>query len=77
MTAAVLDAFGAGRDQCRGDAILVLLANQVVGVIQFEGQAKYRRYRRQRDVSLVPVETDAGDCLAFPCTLADDATVDQ
>jgi hypothetical protein len=77
VAAADLDARRARRNQRRGDAVLVLAADQVVRVVEFEREAQDRRDRGERDVALVPVQANADDLFAFPFALADDAGVDQ
>jgi len=47
------------RDQRHGDAELFRRADQMVGVIGLEGQPEQRRDRAERDIALVPVETQA------------------
>ncbi len=49
----------------------------MVRVVELEGETEDGRDRRERDVTLVPVEADARDRLALPLALADDAAVDQ
>ena len=77
MTPADLDALGIGRNQRGGNAVLVLVADQVVGVVQLERQSEHRRDGCERDVALAPVEPDAGNGLALPFAFANDTGVDQ
>ena len=65
------------RDECRRNAVLVLVADQVIGVVQLEGKAEDRRDGRQRDVAFFPVQSDTGDALTLPGALADDTGVDN
>ena len=66
-----------GRDQGRRDAVFILVADEVVRVVELESQPEHGRDGRKRDVPLVPVEADAHDGLAFPLALAHDAAVDD
>ncbi len=77
VPAAHLDARQVGGYQGGSDAVFILVADQVIRVVQLEGEAEHRRDRGQRDVALVPVQANAGDRLAFPFALADDAAVDD
>jgi hypothetical protein len=70
-----LDARQLRRDQRGRNAMLILVADQVFGVIELEGQAEHGRDRRERDVAFVPVEPDADDFAAFVLAAADDAGV--
>ena len=64
-----------GRDQRERDAEILAAAEQVLGIVQVEGEAEQRRDRRQRDVALVPGELDAERLLALVHVLGDDADV--
>ena len=60
-----LDAGQVRRDQRGRDAVVVDVADQVLGVIELEREAEHGRDRRERDVALVPVEPDADDLAAL------------
>gem|GEM_PF-5617843 len=75
VAAAGLDAGMVRRHQGAGDADVVHLAEQVLGVEQAEGEADHRGDRRQRDVALVPGDAHADDFLALPHAAANDALV--
>ena len=49
----------------------------MIGIEGLESQAQKRRDRAERDVALVPVETQAQHFAAFESALADDAAVDH
>ena len=66
-----------GRNECCRDSILVLVANKVLRIVQFESEPENRRYRGKGDVTLVPVEAYSSNGLAIPLALADDTIVDQ
>ena len=70
------DAGRVARHQRDRDAVVVLVAaEQPVGIEQPEREADQRRDRRERDVALREVEADAGDLAALVHPLADDAGV--
>ena len=48
---------------------------QVIGIVEMEGEAEQRRDRRERDVALVPGQADAEGLLAVDHLLDDDADV--
>ena len=75
MPAADLDALVLGRDQRQRDADMLDFAEQMVGIVQVEGEAEQRRDGRQRDVALVPAELHAKRLLALIHVVADDADV--
>ena len=77
MPAADLDAFYIGWNQGCRNTVFVIVAYQVIRIIQLECEAKYGGDRRKRDVTLAPVQLDARDGLAVPLALAHDAGVDQ
>ncbi|MGY3293863.1 hypothetical protein ACVWW3_000358 [Bradyrhizobium sp. LM2.9] len=77
MAMADFDAGQIGRDQRHADAELFLIADEMIGVMGFEGEAQERRDRPERDVTLVPVEPEADDLAALEIALADDAGVDH
>ena len=60
-----------------GNAVFILLADQMVRIVQFECQAKNGRYRCECYVALVPVEQYAHRFLAVPAAFANDAAVDE
>src|SRR5579862_9550858 len=66
---------GIARDEGAGDADIGLVADELVGIEHAEGEPDDRRYRRERDVALVEVESDADDFASLPHTSADDARV--
>ena len=66
---------GIPRHHHTGDTDLVLLAKQVLGVVNLDGEADQRSDRRQGDVALVPGHFQAQHFLAVPFALADDAFV--
>ena len=68
---------GIGRNQCRRDAVVFLVADQAIGVTKLEGESEHGRDRRERNVTLVPVELDAGDRLAIPFAFAHHAAINQ
>ncbi len=76
MPAPDCDAWSIGRNQRRCNAIVFFIANQVVRIIKLESKTQDRCDGRQSNVSLVPVESDAGDLFAVPLPLADDTAVD-
>ena len=65
------------RDQCYRYAVVILVTDQVVRIVQLEGKAEHRRDRRQCDVALVPVEPNADRLFAIPLAFANDTAVDQ
>ena len=75
MPATGLDAGQGGGNQRQGDAPRLLLAQQVLGIVEFEGQAEDRGHRRQGDIALAPVETDAEDLFAVEGVPADHAAI--
>ena len=54
VAAARLHARMRRRDQRAGDADVVLVAGEVIGIVGAERETEQRRVRRQRDVALVP-----------------------
>ncbi len=66
-----------GRYQRGCDAVFVLVADQVIRVIQLERQTEDGGHGCQRDIALVPVQTNADGLFAVPRTFADRAVVDQ
>src|SRR5680860_732469 len=54
MPPADLDAWMVGGDQSERDANIGALPQMIVRIEQAEGEAKQRRFRRERDVALVP-----------------------
>ena len=77
MAAADLDAGQMRRDQRHGDAEFILRTHEMIGIEGLESQAQKRRDRAERDVALVPVETQAQHLAALERALADDAAVDH
>ena len=77
VSAPDLDAGQLHRDQRGRDPVVVDLADQMLGVIKLEREAKHCRDRRERDVALVPVELDADDLGALVDAPRDDAVVDD
>jgi hypothetical protein len=65
----------AGWNECRGNAVFVLFADQVIGVVELEGEPQHRGDGRQRDIALVPVQADTDDLLAVELSFADHAAV--
>ena len=65
------------RHQCERDADIVALADQMIGIVQLECEAKHGRDRAERDVALVPVEPDAEHLLPVKRAAADDAGIDH
>ena len=59
VPAADLDARQVGRHQRDRDADLVALADEMIGIVELEGEPDHGRDRAERDVALVPVEPDA------------------
>ena len=64
-------------DKGRGNAVLILIANQALRVIKLESQPEHRGDGRKRDIALVPVQPDADYFFALPGTFADDTTINQ
>src|SRR5690606_4156325 len=58
VPAAEDDALGVGRDQRAGDAEVLALAEQVLGVAQLEREAQDGRDGGERDVALLPVQAE-------------------
>ena len=52
-------------------------ADQMIGIVELEGEAEHGRDRSERDVALVPVEPDAEDLAALERAAADDAGIDH
>ena len=77
MATADFDAGQIGRDQCHGNAEVFRRPDQVIRVIGLEGKPKQRRDRAERDVALMPVETQPKHFASLDIALADDATVDH
>src|SRR5262245_41949932 len=75
MPAADVDARQARRHQRQGDADLLALAEEAVGIVELEREPDHGRDRAERDVALVPVEADAEDLAALPDAAADDAGI--
>ncbi|MNO66185.1 hypothetical protein D3C76_569670 [compost metagenome] len=75
MTFADFDAGRVGGDQGQADAELLLFAQQMVGVVGFEGQAQQGGDRAEGDVALFPVQAQADHFFALPLAFADDAGV--
>ncbi len=76
VTAADRESRRVARNQRAGDAVLGLVAaEQLVGVVQLEGQAHHRRDRRERDVALREIQAQAEHFLALVDATADDAGV--
>ncbi len=48
-------------NQRGGNTIIIFVPDQVFRIIEFECEAEHRGYRRQRDVTLFPVEPHADD----------------
>ena len=77
MATADFDAGQIGRDQCHGNAEVFRRPDQVIRVIGLEGKPKQRRDRAERDVALMPVETQPEHFASLEIALADDAAVDH
>jgi hypothetical protein len=77
MPAADLDAGQIGRHQRHGDADILAVTDEVLGIVELEGKPDDGRDRRERDVALVPIEPDAEHLAALPDAAADDAGVDH
>ena len=75
VAAADVHAGRAGGDQRAGDAQVVLVAQQLVRVVEPERESEQRGDGAQRDVALVPREAHAEHFLALPDALADHAVV--
>ncbi|MCY3729982.1 MAG: hypothetical protein OXF98_01455 [Rhodospirillaceae bacterium] len=75
VAAADFDPLEVRRNQCGGDAVLVALADEVLGIIELEGEPQHRRDGRERDVALLPVEPDTDDRLALELAPAHHAAV--
>jgi len=75
MAAADVHAGMIGRHQRAGDAQIFDLTQQMLGVLQAEGEAEDGADRAQRDVALVPGNAHADHFPALPLTLADDTEV--
>ena len=71
------DPFRIRGNQGRGDAVFVVVANEVIGVVKLECETENRGDRGQGDVALAPVEPNASDRLAVPLSLAYDAVIDE
>ena len=77
VTAANSDPGNIGRDEGSGNAVFVLIADQVIRIVELESQPEHGGDGRERDVALVPVQADADDGFSFPLAFADDAAVDD
>ena len=77
MPAADLDARQVGRHQRDGDADLLALADEMIGIVELEGETEHGRDRAERDVALVPIEPDAEHLAALPGAAADHAGIDH
>ncbi len=77
MPRADFDTREVGRDQRRGDAVFVLIAHQVIRVVEFECEPEHGCDRSESDVALVPVQPDTRRLFAVPRALAHDAGIDQ
>jgi hypothetical protein len=77
VAAADLDAGQAGRNQGGRDAVVLDFPDQMLGIVELEREAEHRCDRRERDVALVPVESNPDDLAALPSAFADDAVVDE
>src|SRR5699024_1620924 len=67
------------RDQGTGDAVIrfILVTEQVLWIMQFEGQSDYRGDWRQRDPALGKGQADAQRFLSLVFFSADDAVIGQ
>src|SRR5215813_7037499 len=70
-----VDARQARRHQRQGDADLLALAEEMVGIVELEREPDHGRDRTERDVALVPVEADAENLAALPEAAAHDAGI--
>ncbi len=75
VAAADLEALRVARNQRERDAEMLLVAEQLLGIVHLEREADERRDRRERDVALVEREAHAEHLGAVPVALADDAVV--
>ena len=71
MTPADLDSIEGCRNQTGSNAVFIFIADQVIRIVQFEGEAEYGRDRGQRNISLVPIKPDTNNFLSAECTFAD------
>ena len=65
MSLADRDSGSVRRNQCAGDAQLFLVAQQAFWIEGLERETEYSCHRAQRDVTLVPVQTQAQHLLTF------------
>ena len=68
---------GRCRDQGGRDAVVVQVADQVLGVVELERKTQHRGDGCQRYIAFLPVEAHADDLLPLPFALADHAAIDQ
>ena len=64
-----------GRHERAGDAQVLLAAEEVIGVIEPEGEAEERRHRPEGDVALVPGDAHAEHFFSLPGAFAQHAVV--
>ena len=75
MAATDIHAFVAGGNQGTGDAEIGFAAEQFIRVKTFEGETEDSRHRAERDVALLPGDTQAQRFLAFVYFTANNADV--
>ena len=64
-----------GRHERAGDAQVLLVTEEVIGVVEPEGEAEERRHRPERDVALVPGDAHAEHFFALPRAFANHGVV--
>src|SRR5262249_43429629 len=77
VAAADLDAGQVRRHQRHGDADVLAFAEQVIGIVELEGEPDHGGDGPERDVALVPVEPDAERLAALPGAAAHHAGIDH
>jgi len=63
------------RHKRNGNAEMLDVADETVGIIELECEPKHGRHRRKRDIALVPVEPDANHFAPLPHAAADHAGI--
>ena len=70
-----LDPLCIGGYQCAGDSQFFGLSEQSIWIPGLECQAQNSCHRRQRDVTLVPIQSQSQDLTALVLTFADNANI--
>ena len=77
MPAPDLDARQVRRHQRQSDTDLIAFADEVVGIVELEGEPLHGGDRSQRDIALVPIQLDPEHLTALPNAAAHHAGIDH